>query len=687
MSDSGPEILNAVEKRILAQALEAASTDFTGEHDPAQRTVRASFIRRLMFELPVRWDEDAQPTQYPLPALGLCIVGAIIEGDLTLSYGRRADGGPLPALSLTQCFVPGTLWLDYASLTGLDLSGSRIVKLSAIGARIEAPVNISKVRSAEEPGHQTGQTPVNMPGEEGDRPQEGTCWIDLSYSNIGGLIGMECRLSQPADMNLSYALNLISAQVRGDVLLHPRVYSAGGLTFDRARIDGNLELDGAAIANPWGRSLSAQGLEAGGFVDLRAWSEEGQASRPFFAAGDVDFLSAKVGASFIASGANIRGDLNLRTAEVARSAFLAGWSNPFDEDDSYHTRVRHLFAQDFRCNFLELWSLRIEGGLDLKNARVDGALRVHLLAPNEGLSQSPPIINFNDLTVHTLEDESGHGVPDGYRLTLDGLSYQKMDTQRFDKDGKPLRSSSELEEYDTEDPAPRLRWLALQYPGGKPTAALFRPGPYDELAKYFRGQGLFDLARSITRRRIELERRLKTHWVLQPFLLLYNWLFDSGLSPEVALRTFIACLLVGWAAVSVADHGLNARPAATGYQRALPLLPKVDPVLVVQTSSVNSVVAVSGETHRPTLGAPLQPTQAAALEEVGCGDQIEPLLYAIDLFVPGVELQQREKCEVTTARAALGWRIASAAYTILGFIVTSLTFLTISGILRRQAEG
>lgn len=687
MSDSAPEILTPIEKLILSQALEAIPTDFTDVRDPAQRTVRASFIRRLMFELPMRWDEEAQPTYYQLPAHGVCLIGAIIEGDLFLSYGRRPDGGPLPALSLRQCFIPDTLWLDHACLCGLDLEGSRLVRVSAIGARIDAPVHISKIRSAEEPGHLTGQVPVAMPGEEGERPQEGTCWIDLSYSNIGSLVARECRLSQPGTENFAYALNLLSAHVRGDVFLHPKVYSAGGMTFDRARIDGNLELDGAFIANTWGRSVSGQGLETGGFVDLRAWSEQGQPSRPFYAAGDVDLLSAKIGASLIASGANIRGDMVLRTGEVTRSVFLAGWDNPYDAEDSYHTRVRHLLAQDFRCNFLELWSLRVEGGLDLKNTRVEGALRLHLLAPNEALSQSPPIVNFNDLTVHTLEDERGQGVPEGYRLTLDGLSYQKMDTQRFDMNGKLLRSGADPEEADVEDPAPRLRWLALQYPGGKPTAALFRPGPYDELAKYFRSQGLFDLARAITRRRIELERKLKTHWVLRPFLLLYNWLFDSGLSPEVALRTFFACLLVGWAAVSLADHGLNARPAASGYQRALSFLPKIDPVLVVQTSSVNSVVAVSGQTHRPTLGAPLQPAQAAVLEEVGCGEQIEPLLYTIDLFVPGVELQQREKCEVSTAPAALGWRIASAGYTILGFIVTFLTFLTISGILRRQAEG
>ncbi len=85
-------------------------------------------------------------------------------------------------------------------------------------------------------------------------------------------------------------------------------------------------------------------------------------------------------------------------------------------------------------------------------------------------------------------------------------------------------------------------------------------------------------------------------------------------------------------------------------------------------------------------GAPFQPTSPPGME-VPCGRQIDPLLFAVDNFVPGLNLQQREKCEITTDPVGKVWHIFEALYSALGWIITSITVLTISGILRRQAES
>ena len=78
-------------------------------------------------------------------------------------------------------------------------------------------------------------------------------------------------------------------------------------------------------------------------------------------------------------------------------------------------------------------------------------------------------------------------------------------------------------------------------------------------------------------------------------------------------------------------------------------------------------------------------------------------MYAIDVFIPLIDLHQEERCDVIvdsdfsrpadssadTLTAVLhspyAWAIAKAGYTIAGWIVTSLAILTFTGVLGRTA--
>jgi len=71
------------------------------------------------------------------------------------------------------------------------------------------------------------------------------------------------------------------------------------------------------------------------------------------------------------------------------------------------------------------------------------------------------------------------------------------------------------------------------------------------------------------------------------------------------------------------------------------------------------------------------------VEDLPCGDKIEPFLYALDIFLPLVDLHQEERCAFV-AEAPL-WRWGKAAYAILGWVVVSLTLLTISMALRNRS--
>ncbi|MGB6132892.1 MAG: hypothetical protein WCC14_17175 [Acidobacteriaceae bacterium] len=69
---------------------------------------------------------------------------------------------------------------------------------------------------------------------------------------------------------------------------------------------------------------------------------------------------------------------------------------------------------------------------------------------------------------------------------------------------------------------------------------------------------------------------------------------------------------------------------------------------------------------------------------MACGDKIVPALYAIDVFLPVLNLHQEDACSIKPERT--GWRIWQAVYAALGWIITPLTILTFTGTLRRHLE-
>jgi hypothetical protein len=71
--------------------------------------------------------------------------------------------------------------------------------------------------------------------------------------------------------------------------------------------------------------------------------------------------------------------------------------------------------------------------------------------------------------------------------------------------------------------------------------------------------------------------------------------------------------------------------------------------------------------------------------EIACGKRINPFLYALDMAIPALELHQQDQCSF--ASNAIWWLLFKVTYVILGWIITAMTILTCSGILRRQRES
>ncbi|MGF6855458.1 hypothetical protein [Paraburkholderia sp. CI3] len=242
----------------------------------------------------------------------------------------------------------------------------------------------------------------------------------------------------------------------------------------------------------------------------------------------------------------------------------------------------------------------------------------------------------------------------------------------------------------------RLEWLSLQYtdPSICPASAEYTPDPYERLTAVFRAEGSFEDARRITQKRLAIERHLRVFVLFRWIGWLYEACFNSGLAPGRALATFTGCIIFGTLAVSVADHGVNSSmvhrvsPMVGRFVDTLSIpIPSIRPVLVVETTTVTPYALVSNTAaaSKPAFG--LGTPENALSSDLPCGDQIEPSLYALDIFVPALEVHQESKCGISTEPAAIWWRIGKAAYAVLGWIVTSLTVLTVSGVLRRHLEA
>lgn len=238
----------------------------------------------------------------------------------------------------------------------------------------------------------------------------------------------------------------------------------------------------------------------------------------------------------------------------------------------------------------------------------------------------------------------------------------------------------------------RLDWLNLQYKEG-PTVETYTPEPYEQLTKTFRSAGFYDDARKIVSRRLALERRLVTSPLLRFLPWLFGTLFDYGLSPIRAISTFLVCIVIGSIGVGVADYGrssLNLKPAMVIEAHTVNTTADKDKR---ESGLLSSFEARTVNTFSPN-GKPaanIQSTQILSsyppvTKKLPCNGEIDPLSYAADVFVPALELHQDDKCVISPEPDAWLWRRAYALYAALGWIVTALTILTVSGILRRHVE-
>jgi hypothetical protein len=261
----------------------------------------------------------------------------------------------------------------------------------------------------------------------------------------------------------------------------------------------------------------------------------------------------------------------------------------------------------------------------------------------------------------------------------------------------------------------------------------FDPQPHTQLAAVYRGLGRVDAARSVIFDRIDISGRLNarahrrrsfggvvvftiilaatllaigTPWpwllALPPLTagtLLYSpmavhWFykvgFGFGLRSFTALCTFALCLAAGSLGVMAANRGVLELPGiAVGGVKVPPKrlvdFTRLPQVLTQDLTPVQDAIQITaGPEPRMQPATVVMTAGTRMASSLPCGDSINPTLYAADVFIPVLDLRQEAKCSPESS--AVGWSLAKSLYAVLGWIVTSLMILTITGLLRERSE-
>ena len=610
MSDSleDAELLEkAAQERVLDAIESRQVADFTALPG-AERRLSAEFLQRL-----ISGSADGQGELCcPLRIRGADIVGPLRPP----SAGR--DGGRA-AVQFWACNFDSPV----------DLSGAEFLVLRFVDCRLPAFIGASLGISAD---------------------------LDLSGSQFSGVNDYESELSQVG----SCAIHLNNARIGGRLDLsstgQSRFMAAGVVRLDGARVDGDLILAGASLDGCGAPAVSARSIIVGSNINLRPAS-----GHRFEAVGEVGFAASQVTGDLMCEGAKLSNPdgraLHCEDLKV-ESVFLGSDEEmklPFEARGRLNFLTAVIGGSFFLSNARlspgpDYTGLLRTGGpvvLNLQQARVSNALAVRNIGALRGESASPsldeplePVRGWFLLTavqLTTILDDVDTGWPAPGYLDLDGATYERI---RHIGGGN-------LE-------AKRISWLRRQFPDGVPTAATFRPQPYEQLSRVLRQHGLAREANTVAveKIRMRLAARVDGPWArIFPNLLML--ISQYGYSTSRAVMSFLVFVLLGTAMYATALFAFG--------QPFVPVESDPEPV-----------------TYQFAFGM-LQTTA-----ERGCPG-LHVMHYALDAALPVIDLAQDMRCRFTPDGLFRGfWLLLHSIYVITGAALSAVVVLTLTGVLRQD---
>jgi len=239
--------------------------------------------------------------------------------------------------------------------------------------------------------------------------------------------------------------------------------------------------------------------------------------------------------------------------------------------------------------------------------------------------------------VSSVLDNIETGWPAAGFLDLDGMVYER------------IRHVG-----NTNLAAKRITWLRRQFPDEVPSAATFRPQPYEQLSRVLRQHGLAREANAIAveKIRMRLESRVDGPWA-RFFPRLLMLISHHGYSSSRAVLSFLIFVLLGTAMYAVALFGFG--------QPFLPVEADAEPVV-----------------YEFALGA------LRASSEQGCPG-LHVMHYALDAALPVIDLGQDLRCRFSPDGPLRWlWLLLNSLYVITGAALSAVVVLTLTGVLRQD---
>ncbi|MCK4626838.1 MAG: hypothetical protein KAV00_16120 [Phycisphaerae bacterium] len=300
------------------------------------------------------------------------------------------------------------------------------------------------------------------------------------------------------------ALSADRAEIGGDVFLNEGFHATGEVRLPSAKITGDMVCIGGQFENENGDALSADGVEIGGSVFL---------NKGFHATGEVRLSGAKIRGQLSCRGGwfeNENGDaLIADEVEIGGGVFLNKGFRTTGE-------VRLLGAKitgDLSCRGGRFEN---ENGdaLSTERAKIGGRLFL------DGGFRITGQLNLIDARVGVLLDsEDKKYWPEAGNLRIGGFEYGAITS------GSPT------------DAKTRKEWLERQYPkDAKRENNLFRPQPYEQLAKVLRLAGHKGESRKILLAGEDARRKYsRMNWLRRFVHWLFKWSVGYGYRLWLAL--------------------------------------------------------------------------------------------------------------------------------------------------------
>jgi hypothetical protein len=599
------------------------------------------------------------------PRYALSLAAATIGGTLDLSGGQvRIDGG----VSLYLAKIGGDLWLGGCELisNGGGALYAQGLCVRAVFAERLPPLKAKGMVSFSDARIEHG---ISLPGAiiiaatNGDDGKLGTAiranglttGSDLSLKKI------DCRGSIELDRaRIGGTLSLEAAWLNGegrDAIHAPGATIGGSLLLSFGKVRDNDEPRGFRADG----CLWLYGASIGKHLDLRGASLKGsrpETDRADFGSQYVNALSATdlaVGdCIFLGDVENndlrfeAEGAVRIQRARVAKHIEIAcasiGWAM-----GSVRASPASRAPED---TALDLGWTRIEGSLKLEKNKIHGSINLshtYAVVLSDSLDGYP--------STHAGED---------FGFEIDGFEYQTLLSPALLLSAE---ASSAANLSAGEVAKTRIDWLARSGRNGR------KPHGYAILARALLRQALPDAAREVMMQQQRLDHPLKGLWrrpgalAANALMRMFGFAFGFGFSPRRATICLSLALALGtaffWWANDRGAMVIDQQPVAIAIGRQKP-------------------VTIEFADNQTVFGA-------RAASDIPCHRSITATLYALDVFIPLVDLREESKCDMGEASGAhLIWgeetvyRVFKSLYALAGWLIISLSILTYTGFIERR---